>query len=176
MTDTVLRASTAANGTELTATITIAAPPAQVWALVSDLKRMGEWSPQVMRSLVVPAPARLGSRMVNVNRQGWKIWPTTGRVVRFEPHSDLAFRIDENRTIWSFLLEEVAGGTLVTHRRETPEGIAPISNTLVALALGGQETFVARLLDGMGRTLERLKAEVEPGRPRAVDLVGASGT
>lgn len=161
MTDASTQAAAAATGTELKATLSIAASPAQVWALVSDLKRMGEWSPQVVRTLVIPEPARAGSRMFNLNRQGWKFWPTTAKVVRFEPHRDVAFRINENHTVWSFQLEELEGGTLLTHRRETPEGITRVSNALVSLILGGQERFVPRLLEGMSQTLERIKAELE---------------
>ena len=155
-------ASASATGSELKATITVAAPPAQVWALVSDVPRMAEWSPQVVKSIVLGGPVRLGSRFVNLNQQGWKRWPTTAKVVRFEPHRDFAFRIGENHTIWSFQLEPTAdGGTAITHRRETPHGISLVSRALTRVALGGQEPFVAELLDGMSRTLERIKAELE---------------
>jgi uncharacterized protein YndB with AHSA1/START domain len=147
--------------TELTAMITIAAEPAQVWSLVSDLTRMREWSPQVVRTVVLPQPVRLGSRMFNLNRQGRKRWPTTGKVVRFAPHRDLAFRITENRTVWSFQLEEADGGTQVTHRREAPQGISALSKVLTKVALGGQEPFVAELQRGMQQTLERIRAAAE---------------
>jgi uncharacterized protein YndB with AHSA1/START domain len=155
-------AAASATGTELTATITVSAPPAQVWALVTDVARMAEWSPQVVRTFVLGGPVRLGTRFMNLNHQGWKHWPTSAKVVRFTPHSDFAFRVTENRTVWSFQLEPTAdGGTHVTHRRETPDGIAPVSNILVNAVLGGQESFVPELLEGMSRTLERLKADVE---------------
>ena len=52
-------------------------------------------------------------------------------------------------------------GVRVTQRRETPDGISAVSNTLVRIGLGGQERFVADLLEGMSQTLERIKAEVE---------------
>lgn len=146
---------------ELTATITIAAPPAQVWALVSDLRRMAEWSPQVARTLVRPEPIRLGSRMFNLNREGWRYWPTTATVVRFEPHREIAFRVTENRAVWSFELEPLDGGTLVTHRRETPDGTTAISKALIGLAMGGTKEFEPRLLAGMTQTLRRIKAEAE---------------
>lgn len=146
---------------ELEATITIAAPPVRVWALVTDVARMSSWSPQVRRTVVLGGPLRLGTRFVNVNQKGWKHWPTSAKVVRFEPHREFAFRIVENRTIWSYTLEETPEGTLVTHRRETPDGVAPISNALVGLALGGQRPFLADLHAGMRRTLERIKAEAE---------------
>lgn len=162
MTSTPGTAAASATGSELKATLTVAAPPAQVWALVSDVTRMAEWSPQVVRSVVLGGRVRLGARFVNLNQQGWKRWPTTAKVVRFEPHRDFAFRIVENHTIWSFQLEPTAdGGTLVTHRRETPDGISLLSRALTKVALGGQEPFVVELLEGMSRTLERIKAELE---------------
>jgi uncharacterized protein YndB with AHSA1/START domain len=146
---------------ELTATVTIDAPPARVWSLLSDLTRMREWSPQVVRTAVVPRPVRLGSRMFNLNQQGKKRWPTTGKVVRFSPNRDIAFRITENRAIWSFQLEEVDGGTRVTHRRETPQGTSALSRTLVKIALGGQKPFLAELQRGMQQTLDRVKVAAE---------------
>ena len=151
-------------GTELTATVTIDANPAQVWALITDLPRMASWSPQVVRSFVLGGgPVREGTRFLNLNHQGWKHWPTTGRVVRFRPHEDFAFRITENRTIWSFQLEPVGDGpqTMVTHRRETPEGISALSTSLTKLAFGGQEPFTTELVEGMHQTLGRLKADAE---------------
>ena len=148
-------------GTELKATIDISAPPAQVWALVTDVRRMSSWSPQVARTIVFGGPVRLGTRFLNLNHDGWKHWPTTAQVVRFAPHTDFAFRIGENRTVWSFALEEVEGGTRVTQRRETPDGISAVSNALVRIGLGGQERFVADLREGMSQTLERMRSELE---------------
>lgn len=146
----------------LSATVTIAAPPAQVWALVTDVKRMSEWSPQVLRSFVLGGPVRLGTRFVNINHQGWKHWPTTAKVVRFEPHTEFAFRIAENRSVWAFSLAPTAdGGTELTERREAPDGISTISHVLVAAALGGQQRFQADLAAGIRQTLERIKAELE---------------
>ncbi len=65
------------------ANIEIDAPPREVWAVVSDLERMGEWSPQCLRMRVF-GPVRLGARAVNLNRQGMRVWPKhrQGRAVR----------------------------------------------------------------------------------------------
>jgi uncharacterized protein YndB with AHSA1/START domain len=147
---------------DLTASVTIAAPPAQVWPLVTDVQRMAEWSPQVRRSFVLGGPVRLGTRFMNINRDGWKHWPTTAKVVRYTPHSDFAFRINENRTVWAFRLEPTAdGGTVLTETRETPDGIAPISGFLVKVGLGGQEYFIGSLEAGIQQTLNRIKAAAE---------------
>lgn len=159
MTDTATLS--AVPGSELEAAITINASPAQVWAAVTDVTRMPAWSPQVRKTFVIGGPLRMGSRFVNINRDGWKHWPTTAKVVRFSPNSDFAFRVTENRTVWSFRLEEVEDGTRLTQRRETPEGISPVSRALVGVALGGQSAFTAAMRSGMARTLERLKAELE---------------
>lgn len=156
-------AAAAQVGDELKATITIAVPPVQVWAAVTDIPRMSSWSPQVRRTVALGGPVRLGTRFVNVNHDGWKHWPTTGKVVRFTPHTDFAFAITENNTVWSFHLEPTAdGGTVVTQRRELPKGgTTLLSKALVAAFLGGQQDFTAMMLEGMAQTLERLKSELE---------------
>ncbi|WP_299053111.1 SRPBCC family protein [uncultured Nocardioides sp.] len=150
--------------TELEVSTEIAASPAQVWKLVSDLPRIAEWSPQVVRTLA-RRPLRVGSRMVNLNHRGPLVWPTTAKVVDLEPHRRVAFRVTENWTVWSFTLEPVtvdaAEGTRVVHRRETPKGISPLSNTLVDRLLGGRAQFTDELRAGMGQTLQRLKAAAE---------------
>lgn len=150
--------------TELEVSTEIAASPAQVWKLVSDLPRIAEWSPQVVRTLA-RRPLRVGSRMVNLNHRGPLVWPTTAKVVELDPHRRVAFRVTENWTVWSFTLEPVtvdAGeGTRVVHRRETPKGISPLSNVLVDKVLGGRPQFTEELRDGMGQTLRRLKAAAE---------------
>ncbi|WP_183097845.1 SRPBCC family protein [Nocardioides pelophilus] len=145
----------------LEATIDMAATPEEIWPLVSDLPRMASWSPQVVRS-IQRGHGGLGATTVNINRSGWKVWPTRSKVIRFEPPRELAFRVKDNKTIWSYALEPLAdGGTRVVVRREAPDGLAPISVRLQDAVLGGVEKFDAEVLAGMKQTLERLKAEVE---------------
>ena len=141
-------------------TVDVAAPPERVWALVTDLPRMASWSPQGVKTFV-RGPVGLGTRAFHVNRTGWKVWPTRSKVVRFEPHRDFAFRIKDNGVIWSYALEPLDTGTRVTHRRETPDGITPISLRLQDTVLGGVDRFTAELRDGMRQTLLRIKAEAE---------------
>ncbi len=147
-------------------TIDIAAPADKVWSLVSDIPAMAKWSPQVLRSSVKGGVVREGATFRNLNRDRFLVWPTNGKVVRFDaPGTDgtgeIAFRIKENKTVWSFLLEPSGEGTKVTQRRETPQGISGISLNLTKVAFGGQERFTQVLRDGMRQTLERIKAEAE---------------
>ncbi len=141
--------------------IEIAAPPEQVWALVSDPARMAQFSPQVLKTVVRGGEVGLGTRTVNINRDGLKVWPTRSKVVRFEPAKEFAFRIKDNRTIWSFTLEPTATGTTLVHRRETPDGVSPISQTLVHRFMGGIPQFQVKLREGMQQTLAKIKAEAE---------------
>lgn len=152
--------STPTEFAQLEESIEIDAPPAQVWALVTDLARMAAWSPQVVKTFV-KGPVRLGTRFRNINRRGLLVWPTSAKVVRFEPHTDFAFRVKDNFTIWSFTLEPTASGTRVTQRREVPDGISEVSVKLTNIALGGQEKFTGELRSGMRQTLERMKVEAE---------------
>ncbi len=143
-------------------TVDVDATPARVWALVSDLPRMATWSPQVVRTFVRGGPVQLGTRTFNINRRGPLFWPTQAKVVRFEPHSQIALRIKDNFTIWSFQLSETdSGGTRITQRREAPDGLSTISIRLTKAVLGGQDVFTSELRDGMRQTLARIKAEAE---------------
>lgn len=150
---------------ELQASIDIDASPAQVWALVTDVPRMASWSPQVVRTKVKGGVVKNGATFSNLNRQGLLFWPTAAKVVRFEPHRDFAFRVKENRTIWSFeLADNGSGGTTLTQRRELPQGISQVSLTLTKVVLGGVASFTRRLEQGMNETLAKVKVEAEASR------------
>ena len=141
--------------------IDIDAPPVRVWSLVSDLGRMSKWSPQVVKTIVRGRPIQLGTKMININRRGPLVWPTQAKVVRFEPHQEIAFRVKDNFTVWSFMLEPTATGTRVVQRREAPEGISAISSRLTKRVLGGVPSFQAELREGMRSTLAGIKASAE---------------
>lgn len=141
---------------------TIDAAPEKVWTLVSDLGRMSEWSPQVVKTFVRGRPIQLGTKMININRRGLLVWPTQSKVVRFEPQREIAFRVKDNFTIWSFTLEgDGAGGTRLTQRREAPDGISNISRALTERVLGGVADFQVELGEGMRETLAKIKVAAE---------------
>ena len=142
-------------------TVEIAAPPETVWALVADLGRMSEWSPQVRKQIVLGRGVKHGTRTFNINGQGKLRWPTTAKVVAFEPNKKLAFKIVENRTVWTYELEPTATGTRLTESRTTPNGTTKFSDFSVDRGLGGAESFEKSLSTGINTTLERIKAAVE---------------
>lgn len=142
--------------------VEIAADPVRVWALVSDLPRLAQWSPQVVKSVVRGGGGvQQGVRLFNINRRGLLVWPTRSRVTVFEPHRRIAFRVEENFSVWSFELEPTDTGTRLTQRRETPDGLSGLSLKLTERFFGGQQNFGEELAQGMRRTLERVKVEAE---------------
>jgi len=148
------------NVAPIEATVEIDAPPAKVWELVSDLRNMARWSPQVVRTFV-KAPVTEGSTMFNINRRKLLVWPTQAKVVRFVPEQEIAFRVKENFTVWSYQLEPAGTGTRVTARREAPQGISDLSVGLTKRALGGVDVFTEELQQGMRETLAKIKVDAE---------------
>jgi hypothetical protein len=65
----------------------IAAPAEKVWGLVSDLPRMGEWSPENVGGTWgngATGPA-VGATLTGRNKNGFRRWSTTATVVACEP-------------------------------------------------------------------------------------------
>ncbi|MEU2172602.1 SRPBCC family protein [Nocardia sp. NPDC019219] len=146
----------------LEASIDISAPPERVWAVVSDLRRMPEFSPQCVR-MVALGSLKAGTWTLNLNRDGKKFWPTTARIVRFEPNRAFAFRVNENRTVWSYTLEPTESGTRLIERRDVPNGTTWFSRRAIDAALGGELPFEEALVRGMNETLGNIKTAVEAG-------------
>lgn len=144
----------------LQARIDIDASPGAVWALVSDLSLMPKWSPQC-KLMKAFGPLRPGTRTVNVNRRNYLFWPTTSRIIEVVPERKLAFRVNENSTVWSYELEPTATGTRLTESRHAENGVKPMSNLLVSTVLGGVPNFERELVDGMNASLSRIKAAAE---------------
>jgi uncharacterized protein YndB with AHSA1/START domain len=145
----------------LAAKTDIAAPPDQVWRVVSDLNRMPEWSPQC-RWIRLLGRLQAGAYTININRQGRKFWPTISKIERLEPGRVIAFRTVTNDSVWVFEVEATATGSVVTERRIVPaEGTKWVSRTIVEHLLGGEDSFDDEMLEGMNTTLRKIKAAVE---------------
>lgn len=161
MTDT---ADTSRAEPTIEASIHIDAPPAVVWDLVTDLPRMGEWSPQARggRWLGGADGAAVGAKFLGYNRKGWRWWVTTCRVLEIEPNRRFVFRNDQNWARWVFLLESDGnGGTNLVQRRELPEGRPGMALAVAAVLFGGSARFDSSVHSGMVRTLEQLKVTAE---------------
>jgi uncharacterized protein YndB with AHSA1/START domain len=142
--------------------IDIDAPVWKVWALISDLQRMPQWSPQCRWMRPIGA-LRPGTRTLNLNRRFRMFWPTTCTVVEVIPDKKLAFRVNTNRTIWSYELEPEGQGTRVIESRHAENGVTAISSLSVNALFGGTSNFERELLEGMNASLATIKAVAEKG-------------
>jgi uncharacterized protein YndB with AHSA1/START domain len=140
--------------------IDIDAPPATVWALISDFSRMPQWSPQcrMMKSL---GPVQPGTKTININRRNWMYWPTMCTVTEVIPEQKLAFRVNTNNTVWSYELAPTDTGTRVVESRNAENGVKPVANFTVKTLFGGVPNFERELIDGMNASLARIKAAAE---------------
>lgn len=141
----------------------IAASPEQVWAMVSDITRMGEWSPENdggkwLRNWTGPHP---GAVFKGTNSNGNKRWKTTGKVVDADPGRLFAFRVTVagfKVAEWRYAFEPTASGCLVTETWIDQRG-------RMAKALGkpvsGVADRAAHNRSGMEQTLDRLKEAAE---------------
>ncbi|MDT5204331.1 MAG: hypothetical protein QOD34_967 [Mycobacterium sp.] len=144
----------------LQAQVDINAPASTVWALISDFRRMPQWSPQcrLMRPLGAVRP---GTRTFNLNRRNLLVWPTTSTVIELVPDQKLAFRVNMNNTVWSYELQAIPGGTRVIESRHAENGVKAISGMAVNTLMGGTDNFERELVEGMNASLARIKAAAE---------------
>jgi hypothetical protein len=103
----------------------IAAPAGKVWALVSDLPRMGEWSPENAggtwtKGATGPA---LGAVFKGTNKNGFRRWSTSVTVVACEPGKVFEFAVTSGPLAvanWRYEFEETDSGCRVTESWEDP--------------------------------------------------------
>jgi hypothetical protein len=108
-------------------------------------------------------PLRQGTRTLNFNRRNRLFWPTTCTVVEVIPEKKLAFRVDVNRTIWSYELEPNGQGTRVIESRHAENGVSAFSSMSINALMGGTTNFERELVEGMNASLAKIKAAAEGG-------------
>lgn len=153
---------TASTVRELYAETTIAAPPAQVWSVLTDLNRMPDWSPElVVMKALKPGGLKVGQQYVGINRRKGVVWPSRNVVATLEPDKVLAWDTKSSGARWIYELTPAGSGTRVVQRRPVPGKLTLLGKAFATVFLGGGEQHCAELEAGMASTLERLKAAVE---------------
>jgi hypothetical protein len=103
---------------DVAVTVGMAADPTAVYRLVSDVTRMGEWSPETTscRWLSAPGPM-VGARFRGTNRRGVRRWSTTCTVTAAEPGRRFAFSVTWGPLAiseWSYAIHPTEQGCSVT--------------------------------------------------------------
>jgi hypothetical protein len=147
------------------AEVTVAAPPAQVYALVADVTRMPEFSPEVVRcSWLDGAGPTVGARFVAVNRAAsGRTWRNRPVVTAADPGREFAFTRTEplaGSIVWRFRFEAVHGGTRVVESYEVRRPVSRLGWLVIERVFRGGDRQQA-LRSGMRTTLERLRLTAE---------------
>ena len=144
------------------AIIEIDASPAGVWRIVSDQRRMKEWSPELFKQKFFGDGIGLGTRSINLNKRKGFVWPTASKITEFVPERKIAFYVTGSSAFWSYELEPTETGTRLIERRELKGGKRTfLAKATARAALGGIEGHDVEFFEGMNKTLERIKAEAE---------------
>jgi len=148
---------------DVSVTTEIRAPAEEVWAMVADLPRMREWSPEndgvVWRKGV--ASAVPGARFSGTNSAGRKTWETSGTIVEAEPGRVLSFRVTAvgmRIALWAYRFEATDTGCRVT---ETWTDERNVLARVLGKPVSGVSDRAAHNRVGMDQTLANLKAAAE---------------
>ncbi len=145
-------------------TVHIAASPEAVYDLVSDVTKIGRYSPETFEAewldgATGPAPDAKFRGHVKRNGRGPTYW-TTCKVVACEPGKEFTFAVvqgDKVVNTWSYTMVASGDGTDVTESFS----LAPMLPMKIYWTLFGWARGRTNR-DGMRATLERIKAELEP--------------
>ena len=145
-----------------TASVVIAAPIAEVFAAITDVTRMGDWSPENTACRWVPpatgpavGAAFEGDNEVKAGPVTLKKWTTTSEITEYVENESFEF-VSAGYTTWRFEFSEVSGETHVTETVTYPPytGVRKITYGL----LGARISSIAK---GMQETLDAVKAHLE---------------
>lgn len=146
--------------------VDVAAAPSALYAMVSDVTRMHEWSPEnVACSWNGGASGpTVGARFSGRNRRGWRRWSTVNEVVEAQPGAVFAFRTSSMGlpvAEWRYrFADDEDGGTTVTESWTDQRGT--LISVLGRLATGVGDRAVHNR-ESMRQTLAALKAAAEAG-------------
>jgi Polyketide cyclase / dehydrase and lipid transport len=147
---------------EVSNSVTISAPPAEVYAAVSDVRRMGRWSPECFATWVWSRRAGRPYGFVGFNRRGPAVWFTTCRVVVDEPGEEFAFDVTTFGmpvARWSYRLVAVPEGTELTeHWLDRRSRGAHVMGRIFAGRVANDRAQANR--EGIRTTLERIRSEL----------------
>lgn len=148
-------------------TVHIDAPPEQVWDLVADVTKIGRYSPETFEAewLDGATGPAVGVRFrghVKRNQKGPTYWATCV-ITECEPNRVFEFTVgpsvEKGLNTWRYELQAAGGGTDVTESFRLKDALPmKVYWALLGWARGKTNR------EGMRRTLEGMKAELEGQR------------
>ena len=143
--------------------VVVARSPEDLYDMVSDVTRMGEWSPVCTACWWEDGQGpRPGAWFVGRNELPERIWETRSQVVAADRGREFAFVVGGSWVRWGYTFTSVDEGTQVTESWEfLPDGITRFHNRFGgdAPAQIADRALAAR--DGIPATLAALKKSAE---------------
>jgi hypothetical protein len=143
--------------------VVVARSPEQVYDLVSDVTRTGEWSPTCTACWWDEgAGPRPGSWFTGRNVTPQRTWETRSKVEVADRGREFTWVVGDGVVRWSYLLEPCEQGTRLTERWDLlPAGLAFFARKYGEDADAQVEERRRSAYDGIPRTLAAIKAVAE---------------
>lgn len=144
------------------------ASPEEVYAVVSDVTRTGEWSPTCRACRWVdPQQTGVGARFEGDNQNIVRSWTTVSTVTAADPGRRFAWTVGEGYVDWAYEMEPTEeGDTLLTQTWHfTPRGADFFAQRYGADAAAQADQRERSAREDMPASLARIAAVVEGGRP-----------
>ena len=145
------------------ASVVVAATPEELYDLVSDVTRTGEWSP-VCRACWWDegASAQPGAWFTGRNEVPGRTWATRGQVQVADRGREFAWLVGGRLVRWAFTMAPVEGGTLLTESWEfLPAGLEFFAENYGEAAQAQIADRTRSALAGIPATLAAIKAIAE---------------
>jgi len=147
--------------------IFIARPPEELYAMVSDVTRMGEWSPICKACWWDEGDGpRVGAWFTGRNELPERTWETRSQVVAAEPGREFAWVVNGSVVRWGYTFEPAEGGTEVTESWEfLPDGYGFFEERFGDGAAAQIADRHEKARTGIPATLAAIKRAAEFSRP-----------
>ena len=100
---------------EFSDSIDVSMAPDELYALVSDVTRTGEWSPVCRACWWDEGEGRrVGAWFTGRNETPERTWETRSQVVVADPGREFAWEVNSGWVRWGFTLDPIEGGTRLT--------------------------------------------------------------
>lgn len=139
--------------------IPIDATPQQVWDVVTDIARTGEWSP-ICKSCWWDHPAtgpEVGAVFHGRNESAGRVWETQSRVIAADEPHEFAWMVNGNAVRWSYTIAADGDGATLTESW--------------AVQPGGFELFAEKYGDKADAQLARRREDALSGIPATLAAI-----
>ena len=141
----------------------VAASPQALYEMVSDVTRMGDWSPICKACWWDDGDGpRVGAWFTGRNVTPERTWETRSQVVVTDPGREFAFQLRGSCTRWGYTFEPVDGGTRLTESWHfPPDAVAGFQERYGEEAEARLEICKQQMREGIPATLAAIKAAAE---------------